>query len=174
MAYWALKTRASDENRTKFEEKWDKFVSECVIAIGWEKIDVSPDKVDDNELKKAVRNAYHCSDRAAGIAARTIRKFVGLNENDKILICRGYTPNEGDSKMVHIYGTAQKIGSFYDDRDSKWWRFKHGAKIEEFRKDRTLIPKRILVKMLKRGSLLLTLQEITKEGFESVVKWVRR
>ena len=54
MAYWALKTRGSrDDRQDMSDDKWNDFINESVIAIGWNSIDVSPDKVDDNELKKS-------------------------------------------------------------------------------------------------------------------------
>jgi len=172
--YWALKTRRSqDDRRDMSDDKWKKFIDERVIAIGWEKIGVSPNKVNDAELKSAIRRAYHCSDRVATISARTIKKFVELNENDKILICQGFTSNEDDNKKVHLYGTAEKIGPFYDDSKYDWWRFKHKAKINKFGQTGKNIPKKLLANKLRKGSLLLTIQQITKEGYANIVEWAK-
>ena len=49
MKYWALKTRES-WNRQVVKDHWDSFKDKCVIAIGWEKTDVAPDRASKDEL----------------------------------------------------------------------------------------------------------------------------
>ena len=168
MKYWVLKTR-EDWNRKDFTDHWDDFKTESVIAIGWEEIDVAPDRTSLDEIKAAVKKAYDGSDKAAATSAGTIQKFVSISQGDKVLLCRGYAPNQ--VKKVHLYGTALVIGSF-EDHDSKgWrWRFRHKAKIEPFGLNGKDVPKEFLVRSLQKQSLLQTLHEISKKGFERVVE----
>ena len=173
MAYWALKTRESKNNRQDMsEDHWKDFVENNVIAIGWEKLRISPDKASRNDLFNALKRKYKYSDKQAFIAADIVQKFVNLAKGDKVLICQGYTAKQ--NKNVYLYGTAKVTGPFINNITSNWWHYQHKAEIQRFRKTRREIPKKLLANKLSKGSLLLTLQKITKEGYESVVEWVRR
>ena len=168
MGYWVLKTRASQSNRQDFTPYWDRFVAECVIAIGWEKLDVAPDKASEDEIIAAVKRAYNGSDKASVTAARTIRKFVSIAEGDRVLLCQGYAPNQ--VKEVHLYGIAQVAGPFYRVYDSDWWHFKHKAKIHPFGPNGKDVSKELLVRRLAKGALLQTLHRISEEAFKGVVE----
>ena len=176
MAYWALKTWEDSDNDRQYiidKDKWDDFKRERVIAIGWKELDISLTiKTELADIKEALKRTHQRylktrPDRAA----LTIYNFIHLDKDDSILLCRGYAYNS--SEKVHLYGTATNIGDFYDTNNRKEWRFKHGANVEEFLENKREIEKEELVNMLGKRSLMLTLQEIPKEGFEKVVKWAR-
>ena len=175
MKYWALKTRES-WNRQDFTDHWNDFKTESVIAIGWEKADVSPDRASKDELIAAIKKAYGGSDKSADTSATTIQKFVSISPGDKILVCQGYAPNQ--VKKVRLYGTALVTGPFEDHDSEEWqWRFRHEAEIEPFRPNGKAVPKEFLVQRLQSAktkkplkSLLQTLHEISKQGFERVVE----
>jgi len=168
MKYWALKTRES-WNRQDFTDHWNDFKTESVIAIGWEKADVSPDKASLDEIAAAIKKAYGGTDKAATTNATTIQKFVSISPRDKVLVCQGYAPNQ--HKKVHLYGIATVTGLF-EDHDSKgWrWRFRHKAKIDPFGTNGKDVSKEFLVRRLAKRSLLQTLNEISQEGFERVIE----
>jgi len=168
MKYWVLKTRET-WNRQGFTDHWDDFMAESVIAIGWEKIDVAPDKASMDEIVAAIKKAYGGRDKSTTTNARTIQKFVSISQGDKVLLCQGYAPNQ--VKKVRLYGTALVTGPFEDHDSEKWrWRFRHKAKIEPFGLNRKDVPKEFLVRRLQKKSLLQTLHEISKKGFERVVE----
>ncbi|MCK4273745.1 MAG: hypothetical protein KAW90_02545 [Dehalococcoidales bacterium] len=174
MAYWALKTRESRENRQDMsEDHWDDFVREKVIAIGWEKLDISPDNASPSMLINSLKSNYgYSSDKQASIVARIIQKFVNISIGDRVLICQGYSPNQ--LKDVRLYGVAIVTSPFKNNLRSSWWDYQHDAKIEPFaNRGNKKIPKALFEKKLNKGSLLLTIHEISKEGFESVVEWAR-
>ncbi|MBA7691720.1 hypothetical protein ES703_100271 [subsurface metagenome] len=169
MKYWALKTRES-WSRQDFTDHWNDFKTESVIAIGWEKADVSPDKASLDEIAVAIKKAYGGTDKAATTNATTIQKFVSISPRDKILLCRGYAPNQ--VKKVHLYGTALVTGPFIDCASKNWkWRFRHKAKIDEtFGPNGKDVSKEFLVQRLAKRALLQTLHEISQEGFERVIE----
>jgi len=169
MKFWALKTKEDLGNRQDFVDHWDDFAAEGVIAIGWEAIDVSPDRASLDEIAAAIKKAYGGTDKAATTNANTIRKFVSISPGDKVLVCRGYAPNQ--RKKVHLYGIAAVTGLF-EDHDSKgWrWRFRHKAEIELFGTNGKDVSKEFLARRLGKEALLQTLHEISKEGFERVVE----
>jgi len=169
MKYWALKTRET-WNRQDFTDHWKDFIAENVIAIGWEKIDVAPDRASKDELIAAIKKAYGGSDKSAATNARTIQKFVSISVGDKVLLCKGYAPNQG--KKVLLYGTALVTGPFEDHDSEGWrWRFRHKAQIKQpFGLNGKEAPKEFLVRRLQKKSLLQTLHEISEEGFERVIE----
>ena len=166
MKYWVLKTR---EGRGGCDY-WNCFLSEDVIAIGWNDIDVRPDGVSHEELVDSLRETYGYSERQATVAANTIRKFVEISIYDKVLLCRGYAPNQ--VKKVHLYGTALVTGPFIDCASKNWkWRFRHKAKIDEtFGPNGKDVSKEFLVQRLAKRALLQTLHEISQEGLERVIE----
>jgi len=161
--HWVLKTREGRGGR----DYWNRFLSDGVIAIGWNDIDVSPDEVGHRELLDSLMRAYRYSEREATIAANTIRKFINIGIGDKILLCQGYAPIQ--YREVHIYGVALVDKPFRDDRNSDWWRFDHKANIQSLGAHGVNVPKDLLVRTLHRESLLMTLHEIGKEGFEQLL-----
>jgi len=169
MKYWVLKTR-EDWNRQEFKDHWDNFKDEGVIAIGWEKIDVSPDKASKDEIVAAIKKAYGRSDKSADTSATTIQKFISISPGDRVLLCQGYAPKQG--KKVHLYGTAFVTGPFEDHDSEGWhWRFRHNAQIKQpFGLNGKDVLKKFLVRRLAKQSLLQTLHEISKEGFKRVIE----
>jgi len=177
MKYWALKTKEDLGNRRDFEEHWDNFKVNKVIAIGWERIDVTPDRVSLRDIASAIKKAYRSSDKAASTQASIIKKFVNISEGDEVLLCGGYAPNQ-TTKKVHLYGVATVTGPFEDHDSEGWsWRFRHEAKIEPFGPNGKDVLKEFLVQRLQSAktkkplkSLLQTLHEISQEGFERVIE----
>ena len=164
MRYWVLKTTEGRYGT----DYWERFLQKKVIAIGWHEVPVSPDKVSQEELESSLRETYHCTEGSAEYAARTIRRFVNIGEKDIVLLCRGYPANYDGN--VHIYGVAQVAGSFYDDRDSDWWRFKHKANIQVIER---YVLKSLLENTLKKASMLKTLHEIDVKGFDELLAALR-
>lgn len=155
--YWVLKIREGRDGRYY----WDRFVSENVIAIGWHDIPVRPHVVSQDHLESSLRETYHSEDEKHG--ARTIKNFIDIAVGDRVLLCQGYSPNQ--SKDVYIYGFATVTGAFYDDALSDWWTFKHAADIRAVGKH---VPKSLLVRTLGKRSMLQTLHQIHREGFEQL------
>jgi len=175
MAYWALKTRESGDKGKSFDddaEKWPLFVRDGVIAIGWI-LKTSPEQLNDEELQKALK-PYGYKPGQARTAAWTIRKFQNLGDEDSILICQGYTANERPDRDIPIYGVATNIKKFRYKDNSDWWYCQHKAEIERFGDEKGKpIKKSLFEKKLGQGSLMFTLQPITKKGFENIVQWAR-
>lgn len=110
--YWALKTTSGFTR----EDYWQNFLEDGVVAIGWPEIALNPDGVSKSQLIHSLLKAYPQEIRnpkAAAFAATKLKKFVGLNEGDLVLICRGYAPNK--EELVHIYGFGRITGPFEDD-----------------------------------------------------------
>ena len=155
--YWVLKTREGQGGR----DYWVRFVSEGVIAIGWHDIPVRPHVVTQDRLESSLRETYPSEDEKHG--ARTIKNFIDIAVGDRVLVCQGYSPNQ--SKDVYIYGFATVTGTFYDDAASDWWMFKHAADIRAVERH---IPKSLLVRTLDKSSMLQTLHEVQRDGFEQL------
>jgi hypothetical protein len=59
--YWALKTTSGGADA---EEHWPHFLSEGMVAIGWEELEVDPSSVDDSQLRAALKeNPRSCKAR---------------------------------------------------------------------------------------------------------------
>ncbi len=171
--YWALKTKEDLGDRRTFEDQWDKFKVNKVIAIGWERIRVAPDKASLKDVATAIKRAYRSSDKAAIIQAGIIKKFVNISEGDKVLLCGGYSSRYPEK--VHLYGVATVTDPFEDHEFEDWrWRFSHKAQIKPFGKTGKNKPREFLVQRLKKGSLLQTVHKISKEGFESVIAGISK
>lgn len=158
---WVIKTTEGSGGR----DYWDKFYSEGVIAIGWNDIKVRPHMVSMEELKNSVKNAYP---HDAGHGARTIDNFVDISIGDRVLICRGYPPNQ--EKDVYIHGIATITSGFYDDADSDWWMLKHKADIRLIERN---VPKALLVATLGKSSMMQTLHSVTKDGLDQLESHLR-
>lgn len=157
--YWALKTTSGSTG----EPHWPMFLAENVVAVGWEALPIDPSKVSDAQLRAAIRETYPDDpDMSVDIAAKSIRKFVDLEIDDIVLICRGYTPNQ--KKTVHIYGIARVIGPFRAERKKKGqWRFKHDAVIQEINID---LPRDRVATALGKESLRQTIHALTRADFD--------
>ena len=160
--YWVLKTTAGPYG----DQYWPTFVSEDVIAVGWEDIDVDPSSATDDELRQAVRDAYP-HDNPSRVANK-IKKFVNLQEGDVVILCRGYPPNS--SADVHVYGIARVAGSFLNDTQSSWWRFKHPAVIQVIDEN---LPRDIMAEALNRQSLMETIHELEPARFTVFARTLR-
>ena len=159
--YWALKSTSGPTG----EPHWASFVAESVIAIGWEKINVDPCNVSEAQLSKAIAAAYPKKDDPKH-AASTIKKFVDLNIDDIVLICRGYKHDQ--KKPVHIHGVARVTGKFRNDRSSNWrWRFKHDAVIQVID---MFLPKDVVANALEKGTLMQTIHQLDRSKFERLTE----
>lgn len=168
--YWALKTREDkDPERGIYVEHWPEFKRKRLVAIGWE---LSPDlrkskpnleSITCDDLVEDLKGTSYQegtprADRQAKIAANTIWKFINeVSIGDKVLLCQGYAANQ--KKDVYVYGFAQVEALANYDENPHCWNLKREAKIEEPFIE-TEVPKQLLVELLKKGSLLKTLQEI--------------
>jgi len=160
--YWVLKTREGRGGR----DYWDRFLHEGVIAIGWHDITVRPHVVSLKHLESSLKETYPGEDEKHG--ARTIKNFIQIAIGDRVLICQGYPPNQ--SRDVYIYGFATVTGTFYDDAASDWWMFKHAADIRPVER---YTAKSLLVRTLGKSSMLQTLHEVQREGFEQLESQLR-
>ena len=160
--YWVLKTREGRDGR----DYWERFLHEGVIAIGWHDITVRPHIVSLEHLESSLRETYPGDDERHG--AHTIKNFIEIAVGDRALICQGYSPNQ--SKDVYIYGFATVTGTFYDDAASDWWMFKHAADIRPVERHTA---KNLLVRTLGKSSMLQTLHEVQREGFEQLESQLR-
>ncbi len=139
---WVLKTTSGADGM----EHWDEFVRGKAVLIGWERIEGDPSKMSNEELHCALRkedpDEYDerrekkegTAQRARKRAITKIRYFVGMDEGDKVLICRGYKARQ--ITPVHVYGIACVTGPFKAAPPSRReWRFKHDAKIHSLNDD---------------------------------------
>ncbi len=179
--YWALKTWDNDgKGYSEDKDKWRFFLSDQVIAIGW-LLDITltetTPKSDIYESLERYRAKTNNKIRPTKTAF-VIYNFINICKDDHVLLCGGY--NEKTPK-VRLYGTANKIRDF-NDCPTKWeWKIKHHADVSEFPPKKRLIENGLLVTKLEQGkingkelkfkTLESTLQEISKEGYESVVEW---
>ncbi len=158
--FWILKTRSGNT----WEDYWQKFKSEEVVAIGWEKLSLNPAKSTKDEITRQLSEVY--TDEEVGRPARAaglIRRFVDQWEvGDLVLLCRGFPGNaSGD---VFFYGYARVEGDFFVDENDSQRKFKRPATIQ---KVEIGLPKELYVQALDRGSLMETIHEATEEQFYS-------
>lgn len=158
VSYWVLKTTEGPSG----ESHWPMFLEENAIAIGWKELPVDPSKVSDPQLLAALKNEFGGPDRSTKAAASQIRRFISLKEDDIVLICRGYAPNQ--RKDVHIHGIARVTAPFRDKARKRGdWRFKHDAVIQEIDLD---LPKDIVASALRKDSLMQTIHDLDKVDFD--------
>ena len=169
MKCWALKTREDSAGRREFIEHWDQFVKENVVAIGWKFPGISLKTATKNDIINALIIQGLTKKRELTAAANTIVKFRDeVRIGDKILLCRGYAANY--PQEVRLYGTAKITGDLYQDFHSSWW-YKRSATIREvFGPGGIEVPRKELASILRKGSLLLTLQEIDCRAFDAIIK----
>ena len=168
--YWALKAMSGFSG----EDFWHRFVTESIVAIGWEGINVDPSEVSLQQLENAIRNTYPVipnvrtrrQEKDPHGAAIKLKKFVEINIGDIVLICRGYPGNS--TKPVHIRGFARITGPFRVDHSSSWkWRFKRDAVIQIV--DLSL-PKNEVAEALDMGSLRQTIHELSQSSIERLAE----
>jgi|GEM_PF-1758049 len=167
VGYWVLK---STEGATG-KDHWEEFLDERVVAIGWEKLSVDPSKMMDGTLlQSAIKKSYpDYTSKQASQAAAKIRKFVNLSEGDTLVICRGYPATQ--QKAVSIRGLARITGTFRAEKyRSGKWRFKHNAVVQ--RVD-VKIPKEAFAKAIEKGSLMETIQSLSRDQFEKLSDLIR-
>lgn len=140
--YWLIKTT---EGGPGFTDHWADFLSEKVVAVGWPAIKYDPSQFEHLEqYRKQIKAKYKWD---TSFASSTIFKFAHeWQENDIAIICTGYAPNQ--TKDVYINGIA-RIGKYFYDKKSKWWRFKRQAVITPL--DR-YVPIKIFQKFLIKSS----------------------
>jgi HKD family nuclease len=109
--YWALKTTSGSTG----EQHWPMFQAESVVAVGWEALPIDPSRASDAQLRVAIKETYpDDSNMSVSIAVMSIRKFVDLEIDDIVQVCRGYTSMQ--KKDVHIHGIARVTGPFRAER----------------------------------------------------------
>ncbi|MDE0363026.1 MAG: phospholipase D family protein [Rhodospirillaceae bacterium] len=166
--FWVLKTTEGAEGISR----WDEFVEERVISVGWTDIveimrddfGLEPDAYTRPDLNAAaVQWVEHEGGGGSPMhAAKTLDWFCNrFSRGDRIILCRGYA--DAQQADVHLYGLAVVDGDAYDDTASRWWRLKRRA---VFRRMETDIPKQVFVDTLGRASLLQTVHHISEEEYE--------
>lgn len=155
-----LKTRSGKT----WTDYWQKFKSEEIVAIGWERLPLDPSSSTRDEIERQLRQVY--SEEEVGSpsrSAKTILRFVNQwQEGDLVLVCRGFPANA--SADVFFYGYARVEGDFFVDEDDTQRKFKRPATIQEVEID---LPKDLYVETLDRGSLIGTMHELTEGQFSS-------
>lgn len=162
-SYWALKTTSGSTG----EEHWQMFLAESVIAVGWADLPVDPSKVSGEQLRTAIKQTYqNDAKKSVDIAAITIEKFMGLEIDDIVLLCRGY--NSIQKKDIHIHGLARVTGPFRAEaRRHGDWRFKHDAVIQNIN---MYLPRDVVASALGKQSLRHTIHALKKVDFDHIAK----
>jgi hypothetical protein len=155
--YWALKTTSGGADA---EEHWHQFLSEGIVAIGWEELDVDPSKVDDSKLRLALKKILDPEKpRSVDFGIRTIRDFMNLPNGSIIVVCRGLVPKQ--VKPVHIYAFARVTGPFRSDpMNGTQWRFKRDAVIQPIG---TSLPAVTFKKAVQKESFRQTMHRISAD-----------
>jgi hypothetical protein len=125
--HWALKTTSGGASA---EEHWPHFLSEGMVAIGWEELDINPSKVGDMQLRAALKKILDPEKpRSVDFGVRTIRDFINLPNGSIVVVCRGLVPKQ--VKPVHVYAFARVTGPFRaGPKNGTQWRFKRDAVIQ--------------------------------------------
>jgi hypothetical protein len=157
LEYRALKTTSGGANA---EEHWPRFLSEGMVAIGWEQLDVDPSKVDDSKLRKALRTILDPQrPGSVDFGVRTIRDFISLPNGSIIVVCRGLVPKQ--VKPVHIYAFARVTGPFRADPiNGTQWRFKRNAVIQPIG---TSLPAATFSAAVQKNSFRQTMHRISAD-----------
>lgn len=160
---WVLKTTSGSTG----VDHWNRFLSEGVIAIGWEdSVQFDPSITGNDAIVKTLKQDY--SDYASKRIAYKIRKFVNLKENDIVIICKGY-PNNSHAD-VYVYGLAIVKGKFLFDEQSNWWKFKHKADIQVVNR---YLPKKYIVEALGKNSMLEAIHRIEQWNVKKFIRIVQ-
>lgn len=155
--YWALKTTSGGADA---EEHWPHFLSEGIVAIGWEELDVDPAKVDDSQLRAALKKILDPEKPGSvDFGVRTIRDFMNLPDGSIVVVCRGLVPKQ--VKPVHIYAFARVTGPFRaDPMNGTQWRFKRDAVIQPIG---TSLPAATFMKAVQKESFRQTMHRISAD-----------
>lgn len=157
--YWAIKTTVGSSG----VNHWRHFLSESVVAIGWEKLGVDPSRLDDKELFAIIEKTYPTLNPHH--ALKTIRNFINMADEAILLICKGFVANQ--KKSVDIHGFARITGGFTFDPNSTWWKYKREVVIQEVKSS---IARDSIARALGKGTSMHTLECIKRDGFEAVAK----
>jgi HKD family nuclease len=155
--YRALKTTSGGADA---EEHWSHFLSEGMVAIGWEELEVDPSKVDDSQLRVALKKILDPKKPGSvKFGIRTIRDFMNLPYGSIVVVCRGLVPKQ--VKPVHIYAFARVIGPFRSDpMNGTQWRFKRDAVIQPIG---TSLPAATFARAVQKKSLRQTMHRISAD-----------
>jgi hypothetical protein len=155
--YWALKTTSGGAGA---EEHWPQFLSEGMVAIGWEELDVDPSKVDELELRAALKKILDpVKPGSVDFGVRTIRDFMHLPNGSIIVVCRGLVPIQ--VKPVHIYAFARVTGPFRAAAmNGTKWRFKRNAVIQTIG---TSLPAATFAEAVQKKSFRQTMHRISDD-----------
>ena len=153
--YRALKTTSGGADA---EEHWPQFLSEGMVAIGWEELNVDPSKVGDWKLRAALKKILDPEKPGSvDFGVRTIRDFINLPIGSIIVVCRGLVPKQ--VKPVHIYAFARVTGTFRaDPMNGTQWRFKRNAVIQPIGSS---LPAAIFSAAVQKDSLRQTMHRIS-------------
>ena len=161
--YWALKTTSGGDINKDY---WAKFKSENVVALGWGE-SLSSNPLTDNKEKviNEIKKEYPDANYPSRIYSKIIN-FLSMQENDYVIILRGYSPNQESN--VFLYGIAQVTkSSKLPDRRSNWWVYKHKVNLISIE---TEFPKTLFTSTFKKESLLQAIHKIDKKSFHTLIK----
>ncbi len=132
---------------------------------GWPAIKYDPSVFKSLEqYRKQINSKYKWN---TDFATSTIFKFAHeWRENDIALICTGYAPNQ--TKDVYVNGMA-RIGKYFYDKKSQWWRFKRQAFITPI--DR-YVPIKLFQKFLIKSARQTTHGPFSQNNFHAFLKKV--
>jgi hypothetical protein len=131
-----------------------------MVAIGWEELDVDPSKVDDSQLRAALKKILDPEKPGSvDFGVRTIRDFMNLPNGSIVVVCRGLVPKQ--IKPVHIYAFARVTGPFRSDpMNGTQWRFKRDAVIQPIG---TSLPAATFTKAVQKESFRQTMHRISAD-----------
>ena len=154
---WAIKTTSGGADA---EEHWPRLLSESVVAIGWEELDIDPSQVDDAQLRFSLSQFLDPNKpRSVDFGVRTIRNFINIPIGSIVVLCRGLVPRQ--TKPVHIYAFARVTGPFRADlRDGTKWRFKRDAVIQTIG---AALPAASFAQAVAKDSFRQTTHKISRE-----------
>ncbi len=118
-----------------------------------------------------LKDAYHVawSEASAQSVTTNVAQIVKFSQSmdigDLVLICGRYDGvNKGNDAF--IYGVARVVGmkgqSFFDDKKSRWWRFKRRVAIQRIEQ---YIPRKMIANALDRGALTHTIHSLDSDAF---------
>jgi hypothetical protein len=123
--YWILKTT---EGGPHFQDHWEDFQKERVVAVGWPIMKKDPRSFSDSTFYHGALPPRIRAEKWSKHAANTLWIFGNEWDTDDIaIICVGYAPNQ--RKDVHLYGYACVTGALRVDLKSTWWVFKRPARV---------------------------------------------
>lgn len=160
--YWAIKTTSGGAGA---EEHWAQFESEGMVAIGWEELRVDPSRVDESQLRAALKRILDPKrPGSVDFGVRTIRDFMRLPNGSIFVVCRGLVPNQ--VKPVHIYAFARVTGPFRaDPMNGTQWRFKRSAVIQPIGAS---LPPVVFSAAIQKESFRQTMHRISADSVQRI------